>query len=224
MAKYRKKKCSVCKTKDAEWLYEPMGDRKNFFCDDCVPRGCTCNIDFLEYGEPLDNKNLIYYTKEDLKDGYPDDNVGSKERKEDSIAYEELDDKGRKEPCQEYSYLGKDEWKFKDNVYGFYKEELTHLIHNAYFDKLPSSLKEKIEELLEEVEYRDYPNPINDDVVSKECVDYNVVRPDLNRLYRNFKFSLIGKDYDRESFRKYWNKLFYQMRTEKRLIQDNILC
>jgi hypothetical protein len=35
------RKCSYCETKDATWMYAP-GDM--YACDDCVPRGCSCNV------------------------------------------------------------------------------------------------------------------------------------------------------------------------------------
>lgn len=37
-----KKLCDVCHAKMAVWCYMPStGD----YCDDCVRRGCSCNID-----------------------------------------------------------------------------------------------------------------------------------------------------------------------------------
>ena len=38
-------KCCKCNKKDAVWFYIPgFDDGKDFFCDDCVPRGCGCNV------------------------------------------------------------------------------------------------------------------------------------------------------------------------------------
>ena len=40
--------------KIAVWLYMPSYDgpqRNDFYCDDCVPRGCSCNM------EPLDGNH-----------------------------------------------------------------------------------------------------------------------------------------------------------------------
>lgn len=37
-------KCSLC-IKDAEWHYAPSTKRRDlYFCDRCVPRGCSCNV------------------------------------------------------------------------------------------------------------------------------------------------------------------------------------
>ena len=38
------KQCKLC-FKVAVWVYIPH-DNMGYFCDDCVPRGCSCNIDF----------------------------------------------------------------------------------------------------------------------------------------------------------------------------------
>ena len=66
----------------AKWLYMPSYDgpqRNDFYCDICVPRGCSCNT------EPIDGNY---------------DNL-------DPTNWEEpLDDLGRKWPCCEYSYIG----------------------------------------------------------------------------------------------------------------------
>lgn len=43
-----KVKCNICKCKTATWEYIPCGWR--YYCDDCVPRGCSCNI-ISEEGE-----------------------------------------------------------------------------------------------------------------------------------------------------------------------------
>lgn len=69
----------------AVWLYMPSysGEQHNdFYCDDCVPRGCSCNM------EPIDGNH---------------ENLA-----EDNWA-EPVDDKGRKYPCCEYSYIGNED-------------------------------------------------------------------------------------------------------------------
>lgn len=45
--------CYKC-PKPAVWEYAPTTDRLDvFFCDDCVPRGCSCNvIDFEDPDSP----------------------------------------------------------------------------------------------------------------------------------------------------------------------------
>lgn len=59
------------------------GEQHNdFYCDDCVPRGCSCNM------EPVD---------------------GNPENLAEDNWVEPVDDKGRKYPCCEYSYIGNED-------------------------------------------------------------------------------------------------------------------
>ena len=37
-------KCSQCK-EEALWCYSPRAKKDDYFCDACVPRGCSCNLD-----------------------------------------------------------------------------------------------------------------------------------------------------------------------------------
>jgi len=70
--------------KRAVWLYMPDTDEKggnDYYCDDCVPRGCSCNL------EPKDNN---------YENQSPDN------------WYQPLDDKGREFPCCEFFYIGED--------------------------------------------------------------------------------------------------------------------
>jgi len=83
-----KKKCYKCRNK-AVWLYMPGKDiNSDLYCDNCVPRGCSCNIK------------------------YPDDDYDGDDK------YDQLtDDKGRELPCCEFDYNkdGYDEEDFKDD-------------------------------------------------------------------------------------------------------------
>jgi hypothetical protein len=38
-----KVRCDICHNKMATWEYVPRG--YEYYCDSCVPRGCSCNID-----------------------------------------------------------------------------------------------------------------------------------------------------------------------------------
>lgn len=69
--------------KKPSWLYMPghNQDSNDFYCDDCVPRGCSCNI------EPRDG---------DIDNSDPDN------------WYEPVDEQGRRFPCCEFFYLDKD--------------------------------------------------------------------------------------------------------------------
>lgn len=58
--------CNTC-AQIASWLYMPGGD---LACDECVPRGCSCNLepkdgdydnlDPKNWAEPLDNKRRFF--------------------------------------------------------------------------------------------------------------------------------------------------------------------
>jgi hypothetical protein len=50
---------SCCKCKeDATWFYGPLDDRKErYFCDNCIKRGCSCNIiDGIEQTDDMGRK------------------------------------------------------------------------------------------------------------------------------------------------------------------------
>lgn len=74
--------------KVAIWLYMPgySGGGNSFSCDDCVPRGCTCNQRYVESrGMP---------TLEDLPIKWI----------EEGKIWCHVDEKGREYPCCEYEY------------------------------------------------------------------------------------------------------------------------
>lgn len=112
--KRRYHRCSCCNNK-AVWLYMPGNKGKIYFCDNCVPRGCSCNLlNLLEFPD-IDNSNMpiMYWSKNDVDkyiwgdiNNVEFESLGSKEKKEDSVYYEILDDEGRREPCCEYEYSG----------------------------------------------------------------------------------------------------------------------
>lgn len=98
-------KCCCC-GKPATWLYLPTTDRDDIaFCDDCVPRGCNCNVHSIKevYASPewieelKQNPNVKWYTEEGMKKGEYTDKYQS-----DSVYVEEFDEKGRRFPCCEY--------------------------------------------------------------------------------------------------------------------------
>jgi hypothetical protein len=72
------------KTPKEGWYYMPStGDNVDYFyCDDCVPRGCSCN--------------------QDLKEGI---DYESEEAKKPENWIDMVDDKGRKLPCCEYFWV-----------------------------------------------------------------------------------------------------------------------
>jgi hypothetical protein len=87
------KKCRC--GKNAVWLYMPSSNKHPFFCDECVPRGCSCNhryVDVNAYKPPLDEPELP------TKDDYP-----IKWIEKDKI-WCHVDEKGREYPCVEFEY------------------------------------------------------------------------------------------------------------------------
>ena len=66
--------------KDAIWIYMPYNPNitNPYYCDDCVPRGCTCNK------EPKD---------------------GNWDNLDESNWIQPKDEKGREYPCVEFEHL-----------------------------------------------------------------------------------------------------------------------
>lgn len=92
--------CAVC-GKEAQWCFMPDGI---CYCDEHVPRGCSCNVDnLIEFGEPDRKDNLMWWTEEEMKN---EPMKGTLERKEDSVYYEYLDEQGRRSPCCEFMWIG----------------------------------------------------------------------------------------------------------------------
>ena len=96
-------KCCKC-NKIALWFYAPSSKGEDaFYCDDCVPRGCSCNQYALsEFDENEEQGNKIYWNEER--------NNFTNKKTEDSFFYEIVDDKGRRYPCCEYWY-DEDGWE-----------------------------------------------------------------------------------------------------------------
>lgn len=105
-----KEKCKCGKI--ATWCYLP---KDILYCDDCVPRGCGCNIYAInEFGFP-ENENIILYKKDDIEkqiDNYPDiikeglkvNTSNLPTNISDYAYYEHLDENGRVYPCCEFMY------------------------------------------------------------------------------------------------------------------------
>lgn len=93
--------CSVCKEKLAVYYYMPSYKGKieaeEYFCDDCVPRGCSCeenHVDPNAYGpEPLSEP----YLPKGIE------GVDWKWIEKDKI-WCSIDEKGRQYPCCEFMY------------------------------------------------------------------------------------------------------------------------
>ena len=84
--------------KKAVWCYMPgfsSGDSP-YFCDDCVPRGCECNYEYLKedaFHPPLNEPNLPT----------GEENVDWKWIEKD-VCWAPLTHKQREYPCGEYDF------------------------------------------------------------------------------------------------------------------------
>lgn len=83
--------------KKAIWVYAPgfASGESPYFCDDCVPRGCSCNHHYVKqeaYDPPLDKPDL------------PTEKDNPIKWIEENKIWVHLDEKGREYPCVEYWY------------------------------------------------------------------------------------------------------------------------
>lgn len=81
--------------KMAVWSYAPATtDTTNpFYCDECVPRGCSCNHDYDQEDMPI-AETIAWHDKNDRKWKWL----------EQGKSITTIDDKGREWPCCEYFY------------------------------------------------------------------------------------------------------------------------
>lgn len=92
-------KCCKCSKQIATWYYMPGGlTNGDFYCDDCVPRGCSCNQYHLdEFNEDEINNDNVIYWDENLVECTAEKNDLSK-------YFEPVDKNGRRFPCCEFDY------------------------------------------------------------------------------------------------------------------------
>ena len=92
-------KCQVCNKKDAVWCYMPgHSNGIDLFCDDCVPRGCTCNQYHIdEFNKMIViEQNYLFWDK--LREH------STNRITNDTVYFEPLDEENRRYPCCEYLY------------------------------------------------------------------------------------------------------------------------
>ena len=95
--------------KIASYWYAPASssNENRFYCDDCVPRGCSCNnhryIDVNTYEPPLDKEDLP--TEEDLPIKWI----------EEGKIWCHVDMQGREYPCCEFWYE-EEGWEIEDTI------------------------------------------------------------------------------------------------------------
>jgi hypothetical protein len=94
--------------KIAVWNYLPATEvAQTYFCDDCVPRGCTCNWRNEEYDGVPEHRNWRRITKEEYDAEMKNFYVFNKKLKNNyKKIWEYTDEKNRPYPCCEYDYNG----------------------------------------------------------------------------------------------------------------------
>ena len=137
-------RCSRC-GKTATWLYMPSSHGMHFYCDDCVPRGCTCNVMDINMEEP-DIKlsdNTIWWSKKDYQECLIQKidpiNYCTNERKPDSFYYEILDEQKRRSPCCEFDY-SPDGYEREYNVYILNFEDIVGIFNRVIKKHIIGSL------------------------------------------------------------------------------------
>lgn len=142
--KGKKHKCSHC-GKMATWLYMPSSHGMKFFCDDCVSRGCTCNVMDLDMGEPDENlsKHTIWWSKEAYQYCFTNKidpiKYCTHKRKNDSYHYEILDENGRRSPCCEYEY-SQDGYEIEYNTYAINVSDVMNIFNKVTRTHMVGSL------------------------------------------------------------------------------------
>ena len=90
----------------AVWSYIPASDiRKNReFCEDCVPRGCSCETEYIEYEcfPPKDRSDWIWI--------------------EENVSWCYVDELGRKSPCCEF-WFDENGWDCTEEDIEYFKSK-----------------------------------------------------------------------------------------------------
>lgn len=76
--------------------YEGKKEEENYFCENCVPRGCSCEWNYVkEFGPPPSGRLWKWVT---ISPG------GRYEAVKEGEVWVEIDEKGREYPCCEFDY------------------------------------------------------------------------------------------------------------------------
>ena len=102
--------------KPAKWLYMPgySSGANSFSCDDCVPRGCSCN----EYSTKPEHYHPPVGFNPSNEDGV--EGVDWKWLDEEKTRWTHIDEKGRQWPCCEFEYDSEEnnfDWDDTDEDY-----------------------------------------------------------------------------------------------------------
>lgn len=188
----------------AVWIGMSNGD---FYCDEHVPRGCSCNLHDLDFdGEPNKNTNVIWWSKEDYDKYFQDqsfkelENIATKERRPNSFYYEYVDEKWRREPCCEIEY-DKDGFEMEETVYYLNKKDIIEILemHKLKYS-ISKSYVTKIKDLLEKtpdrVKYNKFMTELG--VFSPQFFKLGYHSPLNIKFYRSIKYKLREKRYKKD--------------------------
>lgn len=114
----------ICKCGEkAIWMYMPMSTGNPYYCDSCVPRGCSCNSESFYheayFGDNHTGSDILEHMIENkIKFRIADNMINGEEApylSHKRVIY--LDEQGRELPCCEYMHLEFDA-KLINKIYG----------------------------------------------------------------------------------------------------------
>lgn len=192
----QKHKCCECGN-IAVWFNEWSNTKKvKYYCDDCVPRGSVCNVDNIEdFGEPNSNKQIMWWSKHSLSKDLL--KKGSLERDKDSFYYEELDEMGRRNPSDDFTYQ-KNGFSKKDDekIYFVCYDDILESIETSKCGILSYKEEFEITDILENI-FLKYRN--KDDCYT---IEYNILMSKFGNYLVN-KFS-NGMVYNIDNWRIFY--------------------
>lgn len=106
--------------KKAEWAYMPSCDWYPYYCDECVPRGCSCNDEYeYEHEERQGeiktvsiNEIIAWYNKTGMKWIW----------KEEGKSISHVDELGRLLPCCEF-WHDKNGWEASEDEINLFRNK-----------------------------------------------------------------------------------------------------
>lgn len=205
--KTRKHRCCKCGDK-AVWMKMSGSKGRFMYCDEHVPRGCSCNIYNIECdGEPEKRSRVIWYSKEEYEKFLAKtttvvpNQFGSIEKRNDSFYYEYVDDKYRREPCCEIEY-DKDGFVIEETVYLLDEDDVVFAFNTHRLKYFISSLyAEEIKRLISSffingnhtVNYNDFMTVLGNISIKYFKPSYH---GEINiKFYKSIKYKLREKRY-----------------------------
>lgn len=92
-----KELCNCGRT--ATWLYMPSSKSLPFYCEECVPRGCSCNDEY-----PEDYSSREEWLHEGLSNATKFMKGETEVSPDEAEYFRYVDENGRENPCCEFDY------------------------------------------------------------------------------------------------------------------------